>query len=490
MKFKLMKALMATTLLVSSLTGIGAVSAATETNTDQAQIRIHKRIFPAGETSTLTQNTGEIMNFGGKALNGAGFSIYDVTDEYYHKLGDKHSETEINTVISEIQDESISAAPDYATKIGNEITTAGEGVADFAKLPIHKGGQYAAYLVLETTTPVTPTITKKAVPMVVVMPVYKPGTTTINSQIHLYPKNETDEDQKVLTNQANFTEVDFNGTKYPNVSSGALLNYALTVNIPVNIAEANVQSFVIQDAPSNGLALADLAAVKVGDLVQGTDYTIAATNNGFEIALKTDAPNVKQLAGQKLLVTYPMQLTASVDPDQVIQNKATISVNNQPGTDLIVKTVTGGKKFKKIDAQTDKGLAGAQFVVKKGDQFAMFKQDQTDTYLFDTWVSDEAQATKISSGNNGQLSVVGLANGNHSLIEVKAPNGYLLNENNRPTKDFTVVAGQFGTETIKFENIRKGGFLPQTGSIGIYAFVVVGLMLMGGAYFWNRKVKR
>lgn len=58
MKFKLMKALMATTLLVSSLTGIGAVSAATETNTDQAQIRIHKRIFPAGETSTLTQNTG------------------------------------------------------------------------------------------------------------------------------------------------------------------------------------------------------------------------------------------------------------------------------------------------------------------------------------------------------------------------------------------------------------------------------------------------
>jgi len=53
-----------------------------------------------------------------------------------------------------------------------------------------------------------------------------------------------------------------------------------------------------------------------------------------------------------------------------------------------------------------------------------------------------------------------------------------------------VVAGQYGTETISFENIRKGGFLPQTGSIGIYAFVVVGVMLMGGAYFWNRKVKR
>ena len=489
MKSRLIKLLMATTLLASSLVGIGAVNAET-TVPDTAQITVHKRVFSEGETPDPIQNTGEIMDFGGTALNGAGFSVYDVTIEYYKKLGDQHSEEAVTAAVAAIQGKSVSVAPSYATPIGTEKMTTGDGSATFAELPLHKAGQYAAYLLLETTTPLTPTITKKAVPMVVVMPVYKPGTTTINSQIHLYPKNETGEDQKVLTNQADFTEVDFNGTKYPNVSSGALLNYALTVNIPVNIAEANVQSFVIQDAPSNGLALADLAAVKVGDLVQGTDYTIAATNNRFEIALKTDAPNVKQLAGQKLLVTYPMQLTASVDPDQVIQNKATISVNNQPGTDLIVKTVTGGKKFKKIDAQTDKGLAGAQFVVKKGDQFAMFKQDQADTYLFDKWVSDEAQATKISSGNNGQLLVVGLANGNHSLIEVKAPNGYLLNENNRPTKDFTVVAGQYGTETISFENIRKGGFLPQTGSIGIYAFVVVGLMLMGGAYFWNRKVKR
>lgn len=491
MKSKLMKVVMATTLMVTSLIGIGTALAAEAPLPTNAEITVHKHVWPTGQMPDQIQNTGEVMNFGGTALNGAGFSVYDVTTEYYQKLGSQQGEEAVNAVVAEIQSESTAGAPAYATQVGTEKITAGEGIATFSALPVHQSGQYAAYLILETTTPVTtPGIMESAAPMVVVMPVYKPGTTTVNSQIHLYPKNETGEDQKVLTNRAVFDEVSFNGQKYPNISTGDVLDYTLTVNIPVNIADGDVQSFVIRDTPSNGLALADLAAVKVGDLAVGTDYTITALNDGFEIKLKMASEQVKKLAGKKLLITYGMKVTAALDPDQLIENKANIIVNNQPGTELVVASVTGGKQFKKIDSQTDKGLVGAQFIVKKDAQFATFKTDANNQYRFEKWVSDETQATKITSGTDGQFAVVGLVNGDYTLIEVTAPDGYLLNDSNRPTKDFTVVAGEYQTETIKFENIRKGGFLPQTGSIGIYAFIAVGLALMGGAYFWHRKVKR
>ena len=111
------------------------------------------------------------------------------------------------------------------------------------------------------------------------MPIYKLDATqkptdVINTNIQLYPKNETAKDTKEFSNAGIFSNVTINGQDFANVTTGDILNYKLTVNIPANIGDPNaVQSFKIHDKPSDGLALVT-NTITVGALTSGTDYTV------------------------------------------------------------------------------------------------------------------------------------------------------------------------------------------------------------------------
>ena len=493
---KFLQVILATILLLTTafVSNQHIVSADDNVDVKNANITINKRLFDEGKTPANKQNTGDVMNdFGGQPLNGSEFTVYNVSDQYYSLI--KGSDQ--NTAIAKIQQDAASVAPDYAQKVDAK-TTAGQGQATFANLPLtDSNGKYIVYLFVETKTPNNVTITKRAVPMVVAMPIYKldanlKPTNDINKDIQLYPKNETAKDTKEFSNLGQFNQVTVNGTTFANVTTGDTLNYKLTVNIPANIGDSNaVTSYKINDKPSAGLALV-AGTVKVGSLVKDTDYTITEHDGGFTVDLKLDSAAVKALAGQKLQLAYNMTLTATVDPDALQSNKASVQINNDTEQQITPPTPvgTGGYKFTKKDAQTGKVLKGAEFVVTSKDQkkYASFVQNANKDYVFVKWVDTKDAATKVVSDDNGSIRVIGFVNGDYVLNETKAPSeNYVLLKDGTIT--FTVEHGKYGASNLDVKNTPKG-LLPSTGGAGIYAFIIIGAAMMIGAYIWFKKSRQ
>ena len=493
---KFLQVILATILLLTTafVSNQHIVSADDKVDVKNTNITINKRIFNEGQTPADKQNTGDVMSdFGGQPLNGSEFTVYDVSDQYYSLI--KGSDQ--NTAIAQIQQDAASVAPDYAKRVGAE-TTAGEGQATFANLPLtDSNGKYIVYLFVETKTPNNVTITKRAVPMVVAMPIYKldanlKPTDTPNTDIQLYPKNETAKDTKEFSNLGQFNQVTVNGTTFANVTTGDTLNYKLTVNIPANIGDANaVTSYKVNDKPSAGLALVS-GTVKVGNLVAGTDYKITETDGGFTVDFTLGSAAVKALAGQKLQLTYDMKLTATVDPDALQSNKASVQINNDTEQQITPPTPvgTGGYKFTKKDAQTGKVLQNAKFVVTNKDQskFATFTTNANGDNVFTKWVDTKDAATKVVSDANGSIRVIGLLNGDYVLNETDTPSAnYVLLKDGTIT--FTVEHGKYGESNLDVKNTPKG-LLPSTGGAGIYAFIIIGAAMMIGAYIWFKKSRQ
>ncbi|MDN5993877.1 MAG: SpaH/EbpB family LPXTG-anchored major pilin [Lactococcus lactis] len=493
---KFLQVILATILLLTTafVSNQHIVSADDNVDVKNTNITINKRIFDEGKTPANNQNTGDVMSdFGGQPLNGSVFTVYNVSDQYYSLI--KGSDQ--NTAIAKIQQDAASVAPDYATKVDAK-TTAGQGQATFANLPLtDSNGKYIVYLFVETKTPNNVTITKRAVPMVVAMPIYKldenlKPTDTPNTDIQLYPKNETAKDTKEFSNLGEFNQVTVNGKTFANVTTGDTLNYKLTVNIPANIGDSNaVTSYKINDKPSAGLALV-AGTVKVGSLVKDTDYTITEHDGGFTVDLKLDSAAVKALAGQKLQLAYNMTLTATVDPDALQSNNASVQINNDTEQQITPPTPvgTGGYKFTKKDAQTGKVLQNAKFVVTNKDQskFATFTTNANGDNVFTKWVDTKDAATKVVSDANGSIRVIGLLNGDYVLNETDTPSAnYVLLKDGTIT--FTVEHGKYGASNLDVKNTPKG-LLPSTGGAGIYAFIIIGAAMMIGAYIWFKKSRQ
>lgn len=495
---KFLQVILATILLLTTafVSNQHIVSADDNVDVKNTNITINKRIFDEGETPANKQNTGDVMiDFGGQPLNGSEFTVYNVSDQYYSLI--KGSDQ--NTAIAKIQQDAASVAPDYAKKVDAK-TTAGQGQATFADLPLKdSNGKYIVYLFVETKTPNNITITKRAVPMVVAMPIYKldanlKPTDTPNTDIQLYPKNETAKDTKEFSNLGQFNQVTVNGTTFANVTTGDTLNYKLTVNIPANIGDLNaVTSYKINDKPSAGLALV-AGTVKVGSLVKDTDYTITEHDGdgGFTVDLKLDSAAVKALAGQKLQLAYNMTLTATVDPDALQSNNASVQINNDTEQQITPPTPvgTGGYKFTKKDAQTGKVLQNAKFVVTNKDQskFATFTTNANGDNVFTKWVDTKDAATRVVSDANGSIRVIGLLNGDYVLNETDTPSAnYVLLKDGTIT--FIVEHGQYGKSNLDVNNTPKG-LLPSTGGAGIYVFIIIGAAMMIGAYIWFKKSRQ
>ncbi|MDR1567900.1 MAG: SpaH/EbpB family LPXTG-anchored major pilin [Streptococcaceae bacterium] len=465
-----------------------------------SKVTIHKRLF--NTTPAYTQNTGELMNdFGGTPLKDAEFTAYDVTAAYHSLItANKDKTNPAQAAVNEIVKNSSSYT---SIKVGSSQVTGEDGIATFDGLLEKKDGLDAAYLFLETKVPTLGTdqiITEAAQPMVITMPVYAlaaDGTYTDKklNDIHLYPKNVSKQNTKTLLNDDAFDDVEFTlGDKtynYYNVSTGDVLNYQLKINIPANIGDANhVKSFVIKDTPDNGLALTNPSKIEVVGLTKEVDYTLKEQDGGFEISLVLTSEKVKDLANKELHINYDMKLTKEITPDQGKQNNAGIVVNNNPEIDITPPkgVVTGGKQFKKTDAQTNNALAGAEFKVKSLDEkFAKFEVNSKGEYAFVEW-TDEASATNIVSGNDGLIKVIGLAYGNYKLIETKAPTSEYVKIDGEINFIVTKEAYNDEDDLQVIANTHKG-LLPQTGGVGIYAFLAIGIALMVGAMAWSKRNK-
>ena len=497
---KILRNVMAALLVLPLLVSVFGVATVNADDAETVDVTVNKRIWTDESAPSEILNTGAQMDFGGEALNGVTFTVYDVTDAYY----DLHATTpNTKTVIDTI-------ASDLATYAGEDNVVAskvteGAGQATFRLRELQFGEdpavfREAAYLFVETATPANVSVTKKAAPFVLVMPLYEMNpngtfTPTKLPEVHVYPKNETVTDTKEVVSFDGLDLITEDGTVYRNVEIGQKIPFKLTLNIPEDIAE--VESYSVTDTPTLGLAYAD-GTLQVEGLQAG-DYTFTTNDNGgFTIELSLESETVKALAGKQLVITYQMALTKEALPDTPYENGAAVTIGGNDPQETIkpkdpenpenpVKFITGGKRFIKTDAHTELGLGEAEFVVKNGNQFAVFTNNEAGEYAFIEW-SDEAvdNSKVVSAENTGAFNIIGLKYGTYTLSEVGTPNGYV------PIADleFDVVYNGYNAENgIRNVPNTPKGLLPSTGGNGIYAFLAVGALLMIGSYIWFKKSK-
>lgn len=139
-----------------------------------------------------------------KALEGAGFTIYRVADE--NELKNYYSTSPENLPLVSDYVENGKIKSQYSNnKVGGEIRTNGEGIAEFKNLEL------GFYVVVETTTP--DKVTTPVEPFIVSVPMTTKDGDNWLYDVHVYPKNKTTYGEVTLEKKGNNTEL-LSGVKF------------------------------------------------------------------------------------------------------------------------------------------------------------------------------------------------------------------------------------------------------------------------------------
>lgn len=237
-----------------------------------------------------------------------------------------------------------------------------------------------------------------------------------------------------------------------------------------------------------------------------TDGDYAVSYDGKTMTLVFDYPDI--MAYNNLQLNYQVKINEDAvigvegNPNQVDLEYT----NNNKTWDTSVpedetKSFVFGLKINKIDpnAEADKkALQGAEFqLLRDGTPIATYTFDENG----DRVLNSNNGLTAVTN-ENGVAYLLGIDEGTYTLVETKAPNGYILpeegleliitdaDEEGNVDGNATYTLG--GKELDVFEDIADGsvatatienskGFnLPRTGGAGTWMFAVGGILIMAG----------
>lgn len=247
------------------------------------------------------------------------------------------------------------------------------------------------------------------------------------------------------------------------VNRGEQVTFTISVTLPKDIS--NYERFEIKDMLDDRL-----------EYVDGSQSGAA----GFDFAqngqlLTWTANDFSALTPGTIEITFDAKVKKDATPNEPIPNKGEIDYNNKyvdggEKTPPVTVTPTAGSlTVKKVDGDSDEGLAGAVFELR----------DENGTVV-----------VTGTSGSDGNVDFGGeteeLDYGTYQLVETKAPADYNLLRN-----PIDVTIDKENTEVnLTIDNFKSGWDLPKTGGIGTMLFTFIGLSLMGTAsYMFTRRRK-
>ena len=277
---------------------------------------------------------------------------------------------------------------------------------------------------------------------------------------------------------------------------------------------------------------------KVKEIVDGYEPEYTVNKNDGSVAVKNKkTPNSitptppKVTVGGKKFVKVGENDTRLAGAEFVIQNKnATDTTNNNKY--LKINGTGNEDAYIKAEKDYNDAIQAVNEALKKGDisetnkvtigkdvystkdtamsKVAELEKARNEAFreanLSYTWVDSKDDATKFNTNEYGQFEVTGLAYGNYSAVETKAPAEYALPSNG--SFDFEVKKGSYKedpqgmdykikvTENEKVvEKVDGQGkkitntkvSIPQTGGIGTIIFTAIGLAIMASAIIAIKK---
>ena len=295
----------------------------------KGSITIYKYLKGDKAGSTGTGET-DVVPDDAQLLEGAGFTIYKVMDADHLKAyysgeatdggNDSIATVDIGTYTdTDTSTGKVTLKAEYKKdKVGNEVVTKKDGVAQF------NGLELGLYVVVETTTP--PAVTAPVTPFLVSVPMTAVSTAEQNNQgekwlydIKVYPKNTTAKGDVVLK------KVGFTGSK---TAAEALAGVKFTLQWKNPSGEwENVAKCVDQVTDSEG-------EITVKDLVKGTYRFIETAGTGSGYIVDKSAEYVFEITEEKA-VAIPTDATNKNDY-KLSDGKLVIN-NYRPDLDKKVK---------------------------------------------------------------------------------------------------------------------------------------------------------
>lgn len=324
-----------------------------------------------------------------------------------------------------------------------------------------------------------------------------------------------------------------NNAKGDDVAIGDIITFNLTSTVPSYSKEYKKATYKIYDTMSEGLDYVENSVkcfMENGDKIENIKADVKV--NGKNIVITFDSKFILEHPGQTVQVEYNAKLNEKAGLNfDANTNKAYLEYTNSPKCNSTAKTkddivylYTFGIDSKLFGNSTEKWNEKTKELIKVGEGEFKWTEIKNQAGSFTTTTAlegatfvlenNKTKATYTAiSDKNGYLNFSGLDAGEYTLQEVKAPEGYTLNDAKHSVV-ITALYNQDGTlksYTIKIDNKAtstytatyenkivknitktldsqghisettilknaKMGFLPSTGGVGTTIFAIIGVM--------------
>ena len=455
---KTMKRIVAVLLAVMLIAAIGVIGASA-----------------AGEKLTLTLSESRAEGFSFNVYKVA--SLNTTTGKYTPVSGlDSAAASAIGTAGATLLDKlDAASAGAYGTLVGE--------LAYNGTLSITEPGIYYARV---NDTPDNTTLMNNGI---IVWPQAANGTYTVaNATQDLSPKVNSGTD--------NITKAFDDGTTEKSVGEGDPVKFVLTADV-VGSTDQNATEYVIWDKMCPGLTYN-------GDLAVYYDDSTTASTSDFTIAVADNDENDANYGGGKYITVTakPATLTGTtfyshnkvrVEYTATLNNDAKVSPLYNPNKDGLtyntgngqvnkdgnyVKVYTYNLRIKKTVGDTDTGLNGPTFDLKKGDTVVASGKAET--------VDGVAGIVRFYPGGDTTKNEIRLApDTTYTVVETGTVDGYALNSNPYTVTISDTKAQTSTTITPAVSVPNYPTKLPETGGMGTMMTAIIGgcLVIAAGVMF-------
>ena len=261
---------------------------------------------------------------------------------------------------------------------------------------------------------------------------------------------------------------------------------------------------------------------KIKDTISGASYNVE-TEGEHQGELKVTVKLGNDVSEKYVTVTgnsFELDLSEFVETNVNANKTITITYGATVTDTKVGNTVVAGdgKNWSKPNygSKAEELFTGRISITKTGESnevlegagFKVYKEETVDGAVvkkyakFDTnkklagWTTNEAEATEITTGADGTVTISGLDLGTYKFKEVTAPSGYSINTNDasgtialKTGKEKAESADDIVATNASMSDTKLNS-LPSTGGMGTYLFTIIGVVVMAGAagaFFISRR---